>query len=82
MPETVPSPRVPKYSDNVPEDIRNLYRWATDWYKARVIQQRTNARIQAAADIEQLTQTISATPTQSEVQNIQNKINEMIQSLQ
>lgn len=80
--EAVASPQPPRQSGNVKTDIDALYKWANDWFRTRVMRQRTTARVDAAAAVTPLEQVISASPTQAEVEAIQAKINELIQSLQ
>lgn len=79
--ETISSPQPPKFTGSVKEDSQNIFKWAHDWFRVRVMMQRTTARVDAAAAITELSQTISSPPTQSEVTALQSKINEIIVSL-
>jgi oligoendopeptidase F len=78
MAEKISSPQPPRYSEKVAEDLRNIYLWAHQWFKATVIEQRLASRIDKVAAITTLTQTISASPTKAEIEAIQAKINEII----
>lgn len=80
--EAVASPQPPRHTGNLKEDNYNLFKWLNDWFRVRVIQQRTTARMDSIKAIEPLTQTISSSPTQAEVQAIQAKINEIISAAQ
>lgn len=82
MPEVTTSPKPPAYTGDVKQDIKNISGWVRDWYRVRVANQRIAARLDAAKALDPLTQTISNPPTQTEVQAVQDKINQLIQALQ
>lgn len=73
---TIPPP--PRVTGNPQLDSVALTNWAYDLYKAVVVEQQLPARLNAIADLAQITTTISNPPTQAEVTEIKNKINAII----
>lgn len=74
-PTSLPSP--PRLLGNPVEDSRTLLNWTHQFYQVfangRIIE-----RIAALSDLETLNITISAAPTQSEVEQVRDKINAVI----
>lgn len=75
-PATIPPP--PRLSGNNQADLAAIVSWAYDLYKAVVVEQQLPDRLNAIADLDPITTTISATPTQAEVDELKQKINAII----
>lgn len=75
-PATIPPP--PRLSGSPQVDTQALTNWAYDLYKAVVVEQQLPQRLNAIADLDPITTTISASPTQAEVQELKDKINAII----
>lgn len=73
---TIPTP--PRLTGNPQVDAQLLTNWAYDLYRVMVVELQLPDRINAIADVPPLTTTISASPTQAQVQEISNKINAVI----
>ena len=71
----------PQMTEQLKEDVRSIFLWAHDLYKALVIEQRLAVRLKRAADVALLTQAISNPPTKAECEALQEKINELITAL-
>lgn len=64
------------------ENTQALLDWAYSMYQVLESEQKVLTRLNEIAAVSKLDQTISATPTQAEVQAIQTKINELIDAAQ
>jgi hypothetical protein len=83
MTDFVSLPRPPRLaSKNQEENTRALLDWTFSVYQILESEQQITTRINSIAQVEPLSQSISATPTQVEIQAIQNKINELIAASQ
>lgn len=78
----MPTNRPPRLSGNTTQDLQATVEWAWDLYRNLVIEEQVENRLTAVASVSPLTQTISATPTQSEVEALQAKVNELIAAAQ
>lgn len=73
---TIPTP--PRLTGNPAVDAQLLTNWAYDLYRAVVVELQLPDRVNAIADVPQLTTEISASPTQAQVEQIRDKINAII----
>jgi hypothetical protein len=64
------------------EAIVVLTDWAWNLFNVIQIENQTISRLNAIASVDALDQSISASPTQAQVQNIQQKLNEIITAAQ
>lgn len=76
---TTELPRPPRLSSSNPnEAINSLQQWVANVYQVLEQEQRVTQRLTALASIETLDLTVSASPTQAEVQSVVDKVNEVI----
>ena len=76
---TTELPRPPRLSSSNPaEAIGALQQWVSNVYQVLEQEQRVTQRLTALASVETLELTVSATPTQAEVQSVVDKMNELI----
>lgn len=73
---TIPTP--PRLSGNPQVDAQLLTNWAYDLYRTVVVELQLPDRINAVADLPPLTTSISASPTQGQVEELRDKINAII----
>lgn len=73
---TFPTP--PRTVGDSARDSVALTEWAWGLYRELVVENRVVDRLNAIKAVGQLTQTISATPTQAEVEAVQEKLNAII----
>lgn len=73
---TIPTP--PRLTGNPKTDVQVLEEYSYQLYTALVIDAQINDRLDRVAALSKLDLTISASPTQAEVQAVASKVDELI----